>query len=227
MYRLPDIKQIWFDFDNTLADRNKAMEQCLLEWLKEHTQLDDDSTALLMEEAMHMDNWGYTTRTEFAEWLQKRTGTENIFIPVELARSILRKVPPYIRPYASTESVLKSCLQKYRIGILTNGPSDVQREKIRHSELVRFFKEEDILVSGEIGFDKPDPRVFEHLIKCSGVKAHEILYVGDDARNDVYGAALVNMPSCWVSHGRTFPKEISTLPDFTISSIKELPDLLI
>lgn len=45
-----------------------------------------------------------------------------------------------------------------------------------------------VVVSGECGFEKPDPRIFAHAAACLGVEPAALLHVGDDVGDDVGGA---------------------------------------
>jgi len=42
--------------------------------------------------------------------------------------------------------------------------------------------------SGKLGFEKPDPRIFEHVLTAFGVQAEEALHLGDSIATDVEGA---------------------------------------
>ncbi|KIY96307.1 hypothetical protein MNEG_11655 [Monoraphidium neglectum] len=44
-----------------------------------------------------------------------------------------------------------------------------------------------IVVSAEVGAEKPSPIIFEAAVQQLGVKASECIHVGDDRRNDVWG----------------------------------------
>ena len=54
--------------------------------------------------------------------------------------------------------------------------------------LAQYF--DDVVVSCEVGAEKPNPRIFEEACMRTGVDAHRelVVHVGDDRRNDVWGA---------------------------------------
>ena len=54
--------------------------------------------------------------------------------------------------------------------------------------LAQYF--DDVVVSCEVGAEKPNPRIFEEACMRAGVDAHRelVVHVGDDRRNDVWGA---------------------------------------
>ena len=50
---------------------------------------------------------------------------------------------------------------------------------------------DDLIISGEVGVDKPDPRIFQVALDALGVCAQEAVFVGDDLRTDIGGADAV------------------------------------
>lgn len=86
-----------------------------------------------------------------------------------------------------TKELLGDLVERYPLGMLTNftdGPA--VRKLIDLLGLTPFFK--DVLVSGELGYRKPHPYVFERFVDAMGVPADQILFVGDDVEADVKGA---------------------------------------
>jgi putative hydrolase of the HAD superfamily len=59
-----------------------------------------------------------------------------------------------------------------------------------------------VLISGELGYRKPHPRVYHRLIENLGVERHEILYVGDDPEPDIHGAQRVGLQPVWFTYVR-------------------------
>lgn len=67
--------------------------------------------------------------------------------------------------------------------LITDGRSVTQRNKIAAAGLNRFFNDDDILISGETGFDKSHP---DNFLKVMGkyAGAEEYHYVGDNPPKD-------------------------------------------
>ena len=55
-----------------------------------------------------------------------------------------------------------------------------------------------IVVSAQVGFEKPDPRIFFAAAHAVGVEPSDCVLVGDDLINDIHGAQGVGMPSVWI-----------------------------
>ncbi|MFP4541215.1 MAG: HAD-IA family hydrolase [Opitutales bacterium] len=73
----------------------------------------------------------------------------------------------------------------YRLAILSNSDSRTRRVLEDH-DLMDFF--EAVFLSGEIGYEKPDRRLFDHVVDTIGVPPDQILHVGDSPRHDLEGA---------------------------------------
>lgn len=86
-----------------------------------------------------------------------------------------------------TKELLGELGERYPLGMLSNftdGPA--VRKLIDLLGLSPFFQH--VLVSGELGYRKPHPYVFERFVEAMDVPADQILFVGDDLNADVKGA---------------------------------------
>ena len=82
-----------------------------------------------------------------------------------------------------------------------------------------------IYVSGELGFWKPQPAIFQHVLEQAGCAPREAVMVGDSLINDVAGAAAVGLRTVWINrHGQRPVPAIR--PDATVTDLRPLPDLL-
>jgi len=52
---------------------------------------------------------------------------------------------------------------------------------------------EHIVISAAVGFRKPAPRFFQHVVRIAGCAPEELLFVGDDYSNDYLGARSVGL----------------------------------
>jgi putative hydrolase of the HAD superfamily len=76
--------------------------------------------------------------------------------------------------------------QGVRVGVLTNGPSDLQRQKLASCGLDGEL--DAVAISGEIGAVKPEREAFRHALALLGSDAAETAMIGDSLANDVEGA---------------------------------------
>lgn len=122
----------------------------------------------------------------------------------------------------------------YRIGSVTNrGYSGARfHEELRDLGLAEFF--EATIVSCDIGYLKPHPKIFEAALEAMGLEPAETVMVGDNLRADVEGAKRVGMIAVWRRPLLDEPVEATgdepelsgdAVPDYTIDSIGELKSL--
>jgi putative hydrolase of the HAD superfamily len=85
-----------------------------------------------------------------------------------------------------------------------------------------------VVISEEVGFEKPDPKIFEVALKELGVKPGEAVYVGDTPETDVLGANASGLVSVrLVKRKHKEPRLDKTMrPKVTIRKISELLSLL-
>ncbi len=104
-----------------------------------------------------------------------------------------------VRTFPGVDRLLSDLKHRYRLGLITNGPSQMQWEKIRALGFDEVF--DVILVAGDLGIYKPDGRIFKRLLNALGVPAHEALFAGDTYDTDVVGAARAGMYTAWIGSG--------------------------
>jgi len=108
-----------------------------------------------------------------------------------------------------------------KMALITNGDAEGQRAKIRRFDLERYFAA--ILIEGELGFGKPDPRVYKAALAAAGVPAGEAVMAGDNPTWDIAPAAAEGIRTVWIrGAGHGDPGAGGIAPDWTISSIAEL-----
>lgn len=109
-----------------------------------------------------------------------------------------------------------------RLALVTNGSAADQRAKIGRHAVDRRF--DAVLVEGEVGFGKPDPRIFRLALERLGVTAAEAWMVGDDLPWDIAGAQAVGIHGVWArDHAATGAAGDGTVqPDRTVGTIGEL-----
>lgn len=71
------------------------------------------------------------------------------------------------------------------IGIISNGHGPLQRSRLKAARIESYFKNELIFISDEVGLAKPNQRIFELAEKAAGVGPSEIVFYGDDFKNDI------------------------------------------
>lgn len=89
-------------------------------------------------------------------------------------------------PVEGANELLKELSKKYLIGVLTNGFTEVQYRKLRATGLDRYIQR--MVISDEIGIQKPDPRLFRYAEQETGATPETTIMIGDNPDNDIQGA---------------------------------------
>src|SRR6185312_80284 len=81
---------------------------------------------------------------------------------------------------------------RYKIGLLSNSSGSYLRPILEEHGLNGLF--DVTAISAEVGFIKPQPEIFQHILKEMGVEARETIFIDDNPRN-VEAAAAVGIKS--------------------------------
>jgi putative hydrolase of the HAD superfamily len=108
-----------------------------------------------------------------------------------------------------------------RLGLLTNGAGQAQRKKIERFGLTEFF--DTILVEGEVGFGKPDLRIYELALSQLDVTPRGVWMVGDNLEWDVAAPQKLGLVGIWVDRSdRGLPPGTAVRPDWIIRALADL-----
>jgi putative hydrolase of the HAD superfamily len=127
--------------------------------------------------------------------------------------------------FPETQAVLQELRSNYKLGLLTNGAPDLQREKIEHCHLAHYF--DAIVVSGELGIGKPDPAVFTAILNDLVVSPQTAVMVGDSLRRDILGASRSGLKALWINReGIACDRQYAPLIHAQIADLRELYQVL-
>ncbi|WP_455367917.1 HAD family hydrolase [[Eubacterium] cellulosolvens] len=151
-------------------------------------------------------------------------------------------VQAYFKPYLDsimilkgTHDVLTMLKERYSLGVITNFTcSNIVKSSLEKMQLLEFF--DHVVVSCEVGWRKPHPKIFQIYLKKTKVKSREAVFIGDDLRRDIFGAQKVGMKAILISAGITPTEDyyyhmqsdvVGIKPDHQIKSLTQLPQALI
>jgi putative hydrolase of the HAD superfamily len=224
MNRQRTISLVAWDLDNTLFDREAALARFFAEWLRERFPGQTAAAlAVMLEGIQRADRFGDANRIGFCASALATCGLPEHGAPC-LWQEIQERLPDFIRPEPGVLALLRWLAPRVRMIVVSNGGGAFQRTKAWRAGLEEWFPPESIFISGEIGAEKPSPKIFNTVLSSTGARAESVLFVGDHVVNDIHGAAAAGMRTCWVSRGREIPPSLAA--DFIVreaSDLKLLP----
>ncbi|WP_159649336.1 HAD family hydrolase [Erysipelothrix aquatica] len=111
--------------------------------------------------------------------------------------------------------------ERIPIGIITNGNTAHQTQKIKNLNLEQWFQSHLIVISESFGVAKPNRAIFDYM--HSKLPDNPTYYIGDDYEKDIVGAHKAGWRSIWFSQKQ---HSQSPLPDFQVSNHRDLFELL-
>ena len=194
-------KAVLFDFDETLQDRTLAFEGYMDAFLDEYLPNISQKEREAHKQDMRITgNGGYVNRVEWCTNLVKMWGWENAPDATVLANHYDYNFGDFNVIFENSIPLLKELKARgYLTGVITNGPSVLQNHKMDTSGLRPYC--DIVVVSGDEGVHKPDPRIFEITAERLGVKPQECVYVGDHPVNDIQGALSAGMGAIRMNFG--------------------------
>ena len=224
------IKAVIFDLDNTLMDFTK-MKSSAIEAAAE--AMVDAGLPMTKQEAIETINRLY-----------KKFGIEYQRIFDEVLREVIGRVDPkilaagvvayrrikegYVEPYPHVVSTLLELKERgYRIGLISDAPAFQAWSRLAGMKMLNLF--DFVLTFEDSGVHKPDKLPFESAMGRLGLKAGEMMMVGDNPQRDVAGAKRLGMVAVLAKYGCIVPVDESAAEqkaDYEINDIQELLEIL-
>jgi HAD superfamily hydrolase (TIGR01549 family) len=216
------VRAVLFDLDDTLCDTIGTRPQRArkaLEWLcarQPHLPLEELVSAAL-------EPLGEPRSVRGLGRVLHDLGLEHTPEAAEVLRIFDGHHDP-IQRFPTVKETVVRLHERYVLGVISNAEGWCQRRKLAHLGLEPYVA--CLVVSGDVGCEKPDPRIFRRALELIGVAPDEAVFVGDRLDVDVAGAKAAGMRAIWFNHwGGTLP-EHGPPPDSIIRQFGELLPLL-
>lgn len=163
-------------------------------------------------ELTYLREWAPVYRRDTWTGALRALGVEPGPLATHLAEASRACFGTHCRPYEDAVPALEELQGSYTLAVITNGPADVQRAKLRHTGLDRFFP--TVVISSEIGFAKPHEGAFAAALRALGTSADETVMIGDHLERDVAGARRAGLAAIWLNRSRaTRPEGVDGVPE--------------
>lgn len=125
------------------------------------------------------------------------------------------------------KKVIEFCKdKKVKLGIITNGISKAQWDKIEKLRVLNWIEKEYIFVSEDVGYSKPDINIFKYVEKNMNLDKKCTYYIGDSLNNDVIGVENVGWNMIWLNKRNINIDNINVSCKYIINSDSELLSII-
>jgi putative hydrolase of the HAD superfamily len=232
-------RAVLLDLDDTILDDSGHAARCWEEACTVHaSKLDGLDPAKLVEAVHRVRTWYWSDAErhrvgrldllaayrEVVRMACEEVGLARSGAADEIAAHYRTRRDDEIRPFPDAVETVRwlrdgGC----RLALLTNGAAGAQRSKIERFGLEHLF--DTILIEGELGFGKPDPRVYERALADLDVEPRDAWMVGDNPEWDVAAPQRQGIFGIWVDRWeRGVLSDASIVPDRVIRRLRELRD---
>ena len=223
------VRGIGFDLDHTLAIDNRLERVVFLRLLDRILAEGGRYEGTLTDETDRIDE--LLTRQRRGEFsiddaVRRFVGAHGV-TPAEshvewFRRTAVGLVDDMVVPLPGVGSTLEALRERgIAMAVLTNGWNPMQQRKAERAGF-----RDAVLVSSEIGVQKPAVRAFEMLLEALKTPPGETWYVGDDPRGDIAGAAAAGLRTVWIDwECKAYPEDVPA-PGHTITRFEQLLTLI-
>ena len=229
--------RVFFDLDRTLMDFERAETAGI------NAVFDLYRDEISMTQAEFLVAWKKWAQVFFDRYSageltfdqQRRLRVAKVFelncSPIKDEGELERRFALYWQTYEKeytlfddAREVLKALHDKnVPMGVITNGDSKNQRAKLERAGITGMF--DPVIVSSEVGFSKPDERIFWKALKEAGCTPRDALYIGDSFEHDIEPARKIGMNCLHLLRTRNGALQIqSTHPLFAV--VKDFQEVL-
>jgi putative hydrolase of the HAD superfamily len=218
------MKAIIFDLDETLISHRKQLENFIdYQYNYYYKSLKNIPFEEWKRKFIDLDKNGYVTKDIV---YSKLVYTYNLELSQDqLYKHFLKNFHFYISPLQGANELLfaiKEC--NLKIGLLTNGGTLIQENKIKRLKYENIF--DKIVISESAGCEKPDPKIFNLMLGKLDAESKDCLYIGDHPINDIKGAKDIGLRTIWMAHNRVWEDETYS-PDWIATSLNEVKGIII
>jgi putative hydrolase of the HAD superfamily len=187
---------VLFDLDGTLFDRDASF----LELVQDQydcfaAELELIPREVFIRRVVEMDGHGYVDRHVVYRDLS-REFCLSVTTGERLTTHFRDTYASYSRCFPEVPTALADLRANgMKLGIITNGSTSMQEQKIRQLGIEDLMDE--VLISEREGLRKPDRKIFERALGRLRVVPAEAWYVGDHPLVDVHGAFEAGLTPVW------------------------------
>jgi putative hydrolase of the HAD superfamily len=196
-----EVRGVLLDLDETLYSR----EDAFWSWIESEAQAASALEGLDRKKVAELDQRGRGDKQALLAYLDSVFGWRET--PQDRQRRFRSGISGTARLAPGVKESLERIASQLKLGLISNGTGATQRQKLKALGVESAF--DPILISEEVGFRKPDARIFALAIRDWHTPADSVLFVGDDPVSDIGGARAAGMRTLQVGDADGIPSILS------------------
>ena len=252
-------KAVFIDWDDTIGDFVGAAKRALQEMYDKYNLSDYFASQeefvslykphnielwdkygkdLVTKEFLRVDRflWPLLHGSKVSPRIQSYTTLHNptphyttlVALAEQMSEDFLHLTTKYFSLLPGAEELVRYLAKKYPLTVVTNGFVEVQYEKFDKSGLRDCFSH--IVLSEEVGCQKPNPRIFEEALRMNGLQAEDVVMIGDSWNSDIQGAINAGIDQIWIRKnkepGTKSQDTIEQTATYIVQSLSEVMEIL-
>lgn len=244
-------KAVFLDWDDTIGDFSRSAKCALttmfeIHQLYKYTDYDTFVRHYSERNTLLWEQYGRDEVTKESLKIERfiyplihacgmQDNSETRVLARRMCEDFLRMTNHFFSIIPDADKMVKTLAAWYPLTVVSNGFVESQYLKLRKSTLEPYFTH--VVLSEEVGAQKPNPLIFEQALRINGIKAGEALMIGDSYTSDVEGARAAGIDQMWFrrngddSFGIVSKDGCGTLPDgqtatYIVNSYRQITDIL-
>jgi len=156
--------------------------------------------------------------TDYTRSLDPRKLQQMPLFLCEVHRGISRK---RLVAFPQAQEVLSYLKTRYRLAVVSDAQSTYAVPELRAAGFADYFA--PTIISGDYGYRKPDPRLFQTALTELRISPEEAIFVGNDRFRDVLGARQVGMKTILFCPNGNPGGSAETEPAYLLYKYNDLP----
>jgi 5'-nucleotidase len=226
-----------FDLDDTLLDNSSWFDDGLTHCLAKHPLTNELNATTFLEMLKRPPRYliemlisGEYSPSEFkrARWeytLKQFNLSTDIEALDQLDNLFYKTSMNFITVNERITSLVKDLGENFELGIVTNGLYNPQ-QKLINMGLGEIFSNDKVFHAEQLGYRKPDSRIYYKALDHFDKEPSETLFIGDSWTHDVIAPMEFGMEAIWVNFKNILPPT-SHKPFAVVSDITEIRDVLL
>ncbi len=234
---------ILIDADGTLFDYHMAERESLRKTFSFYGIEDSESSCIELYKRINSECWNEFEKGNLTldELRLKRfkglidEGNLGDIDPLEMGQNYLKNLSLAGYMLEGAVGLLESLYKNHSLTMITNGITETQYSRIDVAGIRGYF--DNIIISGEIGCQKPESEYFRITMdRIGNPDKSDVIVIGDSLTSDIAGGNRFGLDTCWINLDSSTPacpknKEVENLagdfkPVYEVSSLLQIIDIV-